>query len=376
MSKRKKRAAPKAGSKFHEWLQSHQEGMTEEDREALWFKSRLESHTLLNSIEVEVDEREYNRIKDDFVTELDWYQEYLNGEDEKKKWWFCHQIRQNMLNALFGPRFKTQFVMELERLAEEACEEDNVEAAMVISSTIAFLYTTDAPVEIWSLCRAYFSAWIEATEPVKDASDDIRKAYEVYREYDSMSPDEDPFLKWVTSEAKVDVDSPIPFEVEEEKLQLLTELSEAIERGLVPIQILNTDQIQELYQKSEMYILPLIQQQGEIFADFSHSIQHRFGRFSREFLAGLRESDRWETIRTSIAVAHSNSKMAAREDIRKWVEHLGVTLETLEAYDRGNHPVLRSIVVQEIHRFHQEQRQRMQQQGRPGMQQPGMQQGR
>ena len=228
MSKRKKRAAPKAGSKFHEWLQSHQEGMTEEDREALWFKSRLESHTLLNSIEVEVDEREYNRIKDDFVTELDWYQEYLNGEDEKKKWWFCHQIRQNMLNALFGPRFKTQFVMELERLAEEACEEDNVEAAMVISSTIAFLYTTDAPVEIWSLCRAYFSAWIEATEPVKDASDDIRKAYEVYREYDSMSPDEDPFLKWVTSEAKVDVDSPIPFEVEEEKLQLLTELSEAI----------------------------------------------------------------------------------------------------------------------------------------------------
>jgi len=370
MSKRKKRIAPKPESNLQEWLKTQQDGMTEDDRDALWVKSRLESYTILDSLEINVEEQEKTKLAEDFLTELEWYKEYMNCDNEKRKWWFCHQIRQNMLSALFGPRFKTKLMMELEQLVVDACEKDDADTALMISTTMAFLYTSGAPVEIWSLCRAFFSKVMAEFEPEEDAADDLKQAYKVYCEYDSMSPDEDPFLRWVSREDKGDVDSPIPFEVEEEKLQLLTEISEAIERGQVPIQLLSKDQVQQLYQKSEMFILPMLQQQGEMFADFSHSIQHRFGRFSREFLAELKESERWDTIRTSIAVAHSNSKMSVREDIRKWVEHLGVTLETLEAYDRGNHPVLRSIVVQEIHRFHQQQMQKMQQQQQQQQQQP------
>lgn len=361
MSKRKKRSTPKTENKLQAWLKTQQEGVTEEERDVLWVKSRLESYKFLDVFEINLEEQENNKLAEDFFRELDWYQRYLNGEDEKRKWWYCHQIRQNMLSALFGPRFKAKLMMELEQVVIDACEKDDGDTALMSTTTMAFLYTSGAPVEIWSLCRAILSKLKDGFELPEDAGEDLKQAYKVYCEYESMSPDEDPFLRWVTSEDRETADSPIPFEVEEEKLQLLTELSEAIELGQVPIQLLSKDQVQALYQKSEMFILPMLQQQGEMFADFSHSIQHRFGRFSREFLAELRESDRWETIRTSIAVAHSNSKMSAREDVRKWMKHLGVTLETLEAYDRGNHPVLRSIVVQEVHRFHQQQMQRMQQ---------------
>jgi hypothetical protein len=82
---------------------------------------------------------------------------------------------------------------------------------------------------------------------------------------------------------------------------------------------------------------------------------HRFNieqwKQSREFLWSIRQTPRWEQIRSSIEIAASKYLLSGRSEFRIWAPHLKEWAQTLDDYHRGEHPTMKAALNQELATF-------------------------
>ena len=346
-------------SDAEKWLDETTSALSEEEMRSKWQKALREGEALLTESEFEGAPFSADEMLAALLPELEWYQEKILSDDEGEKWWYCHQVRQNILTVTFTPATRAFMVMALHRCRDRAFEAGDLDKVLLCSFCGALVGGRGA-LETSSLARGLLRHFRAGAEIPPETTDEVRRSLAVYEEYEQLGEEHDPFLKWaLDGEQNPD---PNPLRLDEELLDRILELSSAIEGGNPPVALFRQEDMAELYNASGMMYLGFMESDDEAMSQEAYyRVVSKLGGESRRYLGGIHGTEAWEEVRTRLSIAASNCAMSTEADQRRWEQPMRDALATLDHFDRGNHPVLRSVLLQQVMRAHTESMQRMRQ---------------
>lgn len=353
MAKRKKKrpGQAKKASALKSWLKEVLVPLPDEELRGKVKQAARESADLIDEIEFKPGPLDGQRTLNALLEDLAWYEEKLLSDDEQVKWWFCHQVRQNVIGIAFTPMTRHLTVGLLGQCKERTFRAGERDKVLSCHFSEQYLARPDATLEVWGLTRAALRQCREGVELPEDTTDGVRQCLAVFEEYEQMG-ERDPFLRW--AEDGYPRPSPNPYELDEGTDERILELGAAIQKGEVPVQVLDARPLSEIYQEVGLAYLGLVgQSEGAAGYEMRHQTMSELGKRARQHLAELYGTPKWENLRTDLSVVASNAALARELDQRRWERHWRDCLATLDHYDRGNHPVLRSIFSHQIARMHE-----------------------
>jgi len=353
MAKRKKKRPGRAkkGSALKSWLKEELVPLSDEELREKVKRAARESAALIDEEEFRPGPLDGERTLNALLEDLAWYKEKLLGDDEKMKWWFCHQVRQNVIGVVFTPMTRHLMIGLLGQCKERTFRAGERDKTLLCHFSEQYFTRTDATLEVWGLTREALRKCREGVELPEDTTDEVRQCLAVFEEYEQMG-ESDAFLRW--AEDGYQRPGPNPYELDEGTDERILELSEAIQGGQFPVQVLDARSLSEIYQEVGLAYLGFLDQaEGAAAYEMRHQTMSELGKRSRQYLAGLHGTPRWENLRTDLSIVASNAAMALELDHRRWERHWRDCLATLDHYDRGNHPVLRAIFSHQIGRMHE-----------------------
>lgn len=344
-------------SDAEKWLDETTSALSEEEMRSKWQKALKEGKALLAESEFEGAPFSADEMLGVLLPELEWYQEKILSDDEGEKWWYCHQVRQNLLTVTFTPATRAFMVMALHRCRDRAFEAGDLDKVLLCAFCGALISGRGA-LETSSLARELLRHFRAGAEVPPETTDEVRRSLAVYEEYEQLGEDHDPFLKWALDGEQNP--NPNPLRLDEELLDRILELASAIEGGSLPVALFRQEDVAELYNASGMMYLGLMETDDEAMSqEANYRVISKLGGESRRYLGRIHGTEAWGEVHTRLSIAASNCAMATEADQRRWEQPMRDALATLDDFDRGNHPVLRSVLLQQISRAHAESMQRM-----------------
>lgn len=303
----------------------------------------LRFHDFNNLAAVAVD---FDRV---FSTELEWFHDKLVGESETEVYWYCHLARENILRAILSPNLKEILLRDFrdarESLAKTATgtEEDRRLVFMLFMCTVA-LNSENTLFEHSSYFRDLLRHLRRHCCKADAWSVELNKSLSVMEAYEDLG-DRSPYLAWVSS--GYEGNPPDPHYREDEPHMRLVGLVAAIESQRLQVSLFREEELRGFLERMTEDGSNKVPSR----IDELHHFKIKQWKQIREFLWSIRQTPRWEQIRTSIEIAAGKYRMSGRVEFRIWATHLKEWAQTLNDYHRGEHPVLKAALAQEMTTF-------------------------